>query len=342
MANRRKMSDTFDMPLDSSPLRAPSPVRTVPPGGAAQSPQSPGSPSPLQAPVVPRLKRPAEDMSQFAGEVSRAHKLKKEDHEALIGFLQYLGRGEQLVSLAGQLLAIAHRQSLIQPAAKEWKVPKKLMDKLTTQAGPLMVDPSIPAYRDTKIGPTKLLTDMVLVNPSWGFGTELRDEKHAMDALGTAVSGVLTSRRNLVKNTILGSLGSEPEDPNISVLRPDALNIVDLAQAIIVKLKVKSVPLDIRMCGRIAILRQLVSEGDDTKYWTNVDKQLAGIRASHPDPAKQSKWIKKYVLDPDFQTYGTVDLTSLATGASVHVGRPSTAPPAAADADTSGNNDEDA
>ncbi|KAJ7827690.1 hypothetical protein B0H14DRAFT_3720472 [Mycena olivaceomarginata] len=250
------MSDTFDMPLDSSPLRAPSPVHTVPPGSAAQSPQSPGYPSPLQAPVVPRLKRPAEDMSQFAGEVSRAHKLKKEDHEALIGF-SALGRGEQL----GQLLAIAHRQSLIQPAAKEWKVPKKLM-----APGPLMVDPSIPAYCDTKIGPTKLLTDMVLVNPSWGFGTELRDEKHAMDALGTAVSGVLTSRRNLVKNTILGSLGSEPEDPNISVLRPDAMNVVDLAQAIIVKLKVKSVPLDIRMCGRIAILRQLVSESDDTKY----------------------------------------------------------------------------
>ncbi|KAJ7867355.1 hypothetical protein B0H14DRAFT_3589832, partial [Mycena olivaceomarginata] len=98
------MSDTFDMPLDSSPLRAPSPVRTVPRGSAAQSPQSPGSPSPLQAPVFPRLKRPAEDMSQFAGEVSRAHKLKKEDHEALIGF-SALGRGEQLVSLAGQLLA---------------------------------------------------------------------------------------------------------------------------------------------------------------------------------------------------------------------------------------------
>ncbi|KAJ7870957.1 hypothetical protein B0H14DRAFT_230180 [Mycena olivaceomarginata] len=211
------MSDTFDMPLDSSPLRAPSPVRTVPPGSAAQSPQSPGSPSPLQAPVVSHLKRPAEDMSQFAGEVSRAHKLKKEDHEALIRF-SALRHGEQLVSLAGQLLAIAHRQSLIQPAAKEWKDPKKLMDKLTTQAGPLMVDPSIPAYRDTKIGPTKLLTDMVLVNPSGGFGTELKDEKHAMDALGTVVSGVLTSRRNLVKNTILGSLGSEPEDPMFCIL----------------------------------------------------------------------------------------------------------------------------
>ncbi|KAJ6534895.1 hypothetical protein B0H19DRAFT_1080309 [Mycena capillaripes] len=313
MASRRKMSDMFDMPLDSSPLKAPSPVRAIPPGSAAQSPPSPGSPSPLQAPVVPRLKRPAEDMSQFAGEVSRAHKLMKEDHEALMGF-SALGRGEQMVSLAGQLLAIAHHQSLIQPVAKEWKVLRSSC---------------------------KLLTDLVLANPSWGFGAELKDEKHATDALGTAVSGVLVSRRNLVKNTILGSLGSEPEDPNISVLRPGAMNIVNLAQAILVKLKVKSVPLDIRMCGRIAILRQLVSERDDTKYWTNVDKELAGIRTSYPDPVKQSKWIKKYVLDRDFQTYGAVDLTSLATGASVHVGCPSTAPPAAAQADRSGDENED-
>jgi hypothetical protein len=201
-----------------------------------------------------------------------------------------------------------------------------------------MVDPSIPAYRDTKIGPTKLLTDMVLGNPSWGFGTELKDEKHATDALGSAVSGVLASRRNILKTTILGSLGSEPEDPTISVLRPDALNIVDLAQAILVKLKVNTVPLDIRICGRIAILRQLVSESDDTKYWTNVDTQLAAIRASHPNPVKQSKWIKKYVLDLDFEIYGAVDLTSLATGASVHV---TTAPPAAVQANTSEDDEED-
>jgi hypothetical protein len=32
------------------------------------------------------------------------------------------------------------------------------------------------------------------------------------------------------------------------------MNIVDLAKAILVKLKVKSVPLDIRMCGRVAVL----------------------------------------------------------------------------------------
>ncbi|KAJ7800732.1 hypothetical protein B0H14DRAFT_2898232 [Mycena olivaceomarginata] len=290
-ARRRKMSDLFDMPLDSSPLKPPSPIGTTPPGSTVRSSPTPESPSPPQALVIPRLKRPAEDLSQFAGEVSRAHKLKKEDHEALIGFSS-LGREEKMVSLAGQLLAIAHHQSLIQPAPKEWKVPKMLMDKLSAKAGSLMVDPSIPAYRDTNIGPKKLLLDLVFANPSWGFGVELRDEKYAMDALGSTVSVMLANKRNTVKNVILSSLGSDPENPDADPLRPDAMNIVNLAKAILVKLKVKSVQLNIRICGRVAVLRQLILESDDNKYWASVDKELALVRAKHPDPVLQSRFIK--------------------------------------------------
>ncbi|KAJ6508187.1 hypothetical protein C8R45DRAFT_1207935 [Mycena sanguinolenta] len=335
------MSEIVDMPLDDSPLKAPSLPRTSPPGSRAQSPSSPGTPSPPQAPFVPRLKRPAEDLAQFAGEVSRAHKLKKEDHDALIGF-SALGREEKLVSLAGQLFFIAHHQRLIQPTANEWKVPRKLTDKLNGQAGSLMADPSIPAYRDAKIGPSKLLTDMVFANPSWGFGAELANEKHAVDALGTAISVVMGSKRNIMKNVILGSLGSDPVNPEVNALRPGALNIVELAQAILLKLKVKTVKLDIRMCGRIAVLRQLISENDDIKYWTGVDKELASVRTKHPDPVKQSKFIKKYVLDPDFQTYGVVDLTSLATPFQVPVAGPSTTPRGAAAANRSGADDNSA
>jgi hypothetical protein len=96
-------------------------------------------------------------MSQFAGQVSRVHKLKKEDHKALIRFsavcavyadksqmqmlnhMEQLRREEQLVSLAGQLLTIVHRQSLIQPTAKEWKVPKKLMARFDDHSEPLLL-----------------------------------------------------------------------------------------------------------------------------------------------------------------------------------------------------------
>ncbi|KAJ7358292.1 hypothetical protein DFH08DRAFT_802126 [Mycena albidolilacea] len=327
------MADMFDMPLDSSPLKEPSPRGETPPATATQSPHE--SPSPPQTLVLPRRKRPAEDLTQFAGEVSRAHKLKKEDHDTLIGF-SALERGEQLVSLAGQLLAIAHHQNLIQPAPKEWKVPKKLVDKINSKAASLVADPSIPAYRDAKIGPSKLLIDMIYANPKWGFGAELKDEKHATDSLASVVSMALAGRRNMVKNTILGSLGSDPEEGAATALRPGATNIVDLTAAVLVKLKVKSTQVDVRMCGRIAMLRQLISENDDNKYWGNVDENLASVRAKYPDPVMQSRFIKRYILDLDFQTYGAVDLTSLATP-SVPITGPSTALHAAAVATASGN-----
>ncbi|KAJ6601790.1 hypothetical protein DFH09DRAFT_1069341 [Mycena vulgaris] len=133
----------------------------------------------------------------------------------------------------------------------------------------------------------------------------------------------------MVHAQILVSLGSDPEDPDISVLRPGAMNIADLAEAILATLKVKSITLDIRMCGRIAVLRQLISENDDKKYCGDVDKELASVRAKHPDPVRQSRFIKRYVLDPDFQTYRAVDLTSLATPPAPVAG-PSTAPQTAA------------
>ncbi|KAF8146613.1 hypothetical protein K438DRAFT_502350 [Mycena galopus ATCC 62051] len=154
---------------------------------------------------------------------------------------------------------------------------------------------------------------MVLANPSWGFATELTDKKSAMDSLAGAVSKVLTGKRNIVKYTILGSLGSDPEEGATSPLRPGAMNIVDVATAILEKLKVNSVRLDVRLCGKIAVLRQLISENDDNKYWGDVDKNLASVREKYPDPVRQSRFIKKYVLDPDLKTYGAVDLKSLDT-----------------------------
>jgi hypothetical protein len=77
------MADLLDMPLDSSPLKAPSPRVTTP--QYDMPPLRPESPSPPQVSILQR-KRPAEDLTQYAGEVARANKLKKEDHNALAGF----------------------------------------------------------------------------------------------------------------------------------------------------------------------------------------------------------------------------------------------------------------
>jgi hypothetical protein len=82
-----------------------------------------------------------------------------------------------------------------------------------------MLDPSIPAYRNEKIGAVKLLTvrnlpscrfcslrlsqDLITTNGvSWGFADEMKDDRHQMKAVKDEAGGALTTRRNGIKNTV--------------------------------------------------------------------------------------------------------------------------------------------
>ncbi|KAJ6583374.1 hypothetical protein DFH09DRAFT_1308896 [Mycena vulgaris] len=296
--------EMIDLPLDSSPLKPPTPTQSSTP----PMPQSPGSPSPIAGALRrAQNKRPAEDMAQYAEEISRSHKFAKGEHDELVGFAGS-GRSEQLIFIAGQLLSLAQHQRLLQPPDEIWALPKKLEDKIKSKGSILLTDSSIPAYRDDKIGPGKLLMDFVIANPSWGLGTELQQEQYAVSAVATKISKVLTTQRNTIKTAITKSLGSDP--PAGTTLRLGALDVVKLTAIILSKLKVKA-KVDLPMCGRVAILRKLISEKDDNKYWGQVDIKLASIRDKHTDPRKQSKFIKKYILDPDCAAYGQVDLKSL-------------------------------
>lgn len=127
--------EMLQMPLNPSPVKDLSPQ--LPPVASA-----PASPSPQTSGALPlqRRKHPAEDMSQLAEDVSRDHKLTKNDHDALVGFSKVcalpilcilissvqLGQVEQAISMMGSLLALGHRQRLLQPADTAWVVPKCL------------------------------------------------------------------------------------------------------------------------------------------------------------------------------------------------------------------------
>ncbi|KAJ7936173.1 hypothetical protein B0H13DRAFT_2303892 [Mycena leptocephala] len=129
--------DMMHLPLDSSPLKAPSVTNSPLPSTVSISSlrESP-TPLPTNA-LVARRKRPVEDMTQYAGDVARVHKLVKADHDELTSFskptLTYtcwcsyqLERAEQGITMMGHILALKHQQSLIQPAEVAWVVPKKL------------------------------------------------------------------------------------------------------------------------------------------------------------------------------------------------------------------------
>ncbi|KAJ7354127.1 hypothetical protein DFH08DRAFT_984407 [Mycena albidolilacea] len=329
--------DMMHLPLDSSPLKAPSVIDSPLPRTVSISPLR-ESPTPLPtSTLVARRKRPVEDMTQYAGDVARVHKLVKVDHDELTSFSN-LGCAEQAITMMGHILALKHQQSLIQPAEVAWVVPKRLHTKIDEHAAVLIADASIPAYRNDKIGPGKLLMDIVLANPGWGFSAHMKLEKDAMDTLSSEISRVLTGKRNLVKAAIRTSLGSPPLAGQTS--RPGSLDIVELSNLIISKLKVR-VKVDLRLCGRVAVLRKLITETTDAKYWGAVDTKLADVRATHPDPAKQSKWIKVRILDLDLVQYKHVDLKDLASGPvvpAVPVAGPSTLPTASHDDDDDDNN----
>ncbi|KAJ7022963.1 hypothetical protein C8F04DRAFT_1272030 [Mycena alexandri] len=232
--------DLIDSPLDSSALKAASPRPVATPGSPAASETD--TPSPSATAIAPQFrlhKRPAEDMSQFAEEVSRDHKLPKLEHDKLLKFAK-LKPAEQIISLTGHILAIAQHQKLIQPADGTFKVGARLMDKIKAKSAIFIADSTILAYLDDKIG-DGMFFDQVLSHPDWGF--KLKDEKYAMDILNTTIS--------LACIAVLSSLGTVP---TVGTLRSGALNVVDLTRAILFKLKFDANLVDVRMCGRVAIL----------------------------------------------------------------------------------------
>ncbi|KAJ7851349.1 hypothetical protein B0H13DRAFT_2360188 [Mycena leptocephala] len=139
------------------------------------------------------------------------------------------------------------------------------------------------------------LEEAELLAPSWSFNIFMAMQS-VLILTATALSLPLPeSHLRRIKNVwarrILGSLGSDPAEG--ATLRPGVLNIVQLAAVIFEKLKLKSLSIqpDLRTCGRGAVLRKLISEKNDSKYWGNVDKKLANVRDKHPDPGQQSKFV---------------------------------------------------
>ncbi|KAJ6552359.1 hypothetical protein B0H10DRAFT_1261808 [Mycena sp. CBHHK59/15] len=290
MPPRLSMAAMMDMPIDSSPLG-------ISPTAALYRPTG-------------RRKRPAQDMTQFAEDFGRAHKLVKSDHDELLVFVK-ADRSEQMITITGHLLILRQNLSALQPPDTVYTLPLCLKNKIDEKAFVLLMDWSLLAYCNERIGAPKLLMDLVEANPGWGFVGDVRTEKNKYDVVGTFASKCLTLRRNNIKSLVKNSCGSDPEDPNVT-LRPDTLNIVELTNLLLKQYKKTGlVTIDAPLCGRVAILCQLISENDDSKYWQTVDSQLADLRAKYPDNKVLSKFIKRKILDADFALYGRVNLKQL-------------------------------
>ncbi|KAJ7165401.1 hypothetical protein C8R46DRAFT_1220534 [Mycena filopes] len=308
------------VPMDSSPIQAPSHLEDSDPTDLTLPlPRSPlpamnltDSVSPLDPPPhLARHKRPARDMTQFADETARAQKLSKTETADLRTFAK-MEHQEQLIALAGQLFILQRTLRGIQPADAVWPVPTSLKKRIEEHVGVFMMDSSIAAYRNEDIGAPKLLLDLLIANPSWGYTTDLRSDPSKVDVVDGCIGRVFITARNNFKNILKKSCGSASEDDETK--RIGGSNIVTLTENLLKHFKLHKnnrVALNVALCGRIALLRQLVLEKDDNSYWTTVDNYLLELRTNYPDKVQYSRFIKRMVLNVDFELYGQVTLDGL-------------------------------
>jgi hypothetical protein len=104
----------------------------------------------------------------------------------------------------------------------------------------------------------------------------MKGDRDQMKAVKDDIGGALTSRRNRVKHTvcngqwltacidscllqILGSHGSDPAPGQ--TLRSDALNIVELTEALISQQTLITLKIDVALCRRVALLVRPYSYG---------------------------------------------------------------------------------
>ncbi|KAJ7165292.1 hypothetical protein C8R46DRAFT_1035888 [Mycena filopes] len=258
--------------------------------------------SPLDPPPhLARHKRPARDMTQFTDETALAQKLSKTETADLRTFAK-MEYPEQLIALAGQLFILQWNVRGIQPANAVWPVPMSLKKQIEEHVGVFMLDSSIAAYRNEDIGAPKLLLDLLIANPSWGYTTDLRSDPSKFDVVDGCIGRVFITARNNFKNILKKSCGSASEDDETK--RIGGSNIVTLTENLLKHFKLHK-----NNC--VALNRQLVLEKDDNSYWTTVDNYLLELRTNYPDKVQYSRFIKHMVLNVDFELYGQVTLDGL-------------------------------
>ncbi|KAJ7862464.1 hypothetical protein B0H14DRAFT_3612582 [Mycena olivaceomarginata] len=114
-----------------------------------------------------------------------------------------------------------------------------------------------------------------------------------------AVQDALTQRRSKIKKSIRGSL--KPNKDGGYAPKEDHLNIFDLTQNIV---KGTQCAVNVVLCARIALMRKVYRKHPGVKFWDELDKRLAKIRAEAKGDMKQVTRAFRHILTEDQDTHG--------------------------------------
>ncbi|KAF8147461.1 hypothetical protein K438DRAFT_1626254, partial [Mycena galopus ATCC 62051] len=109
----------------------------------------------------------------------------------------------------------------------------------------------------------------------------------------------LTQRRGKIKKLLRASL--KPDENGVYAPDTEHQNIYDLAQAIV---KDTQCAVNVVLCARIALMRQVYLVCPGTKTWDKLDERLAEIRANAKGDAKRITRAFRHVLTQDQDKHG--------------------------------------
>ncbi|KAJ7807469.1 hypothetical protein B0H14DRAFT_3152450 [Mycena olivaceomarginata] len=279
--------------------------------GLNQSSASPRSSSPLAGRSSRNpLKRPAENMEQYADSLINKKHLKTASGQDLKDFSRLTG-AQQSISIYALLLKNRETLESITPSEAVHHISTALEGRIERAAFLIIVDPATPCYVHKGV-PINRVIDYL---GKHGLTPDIKNDKSKFPVYQKRSGLRLTHYRNVTKDLIGASRGTS-RDPGETVppgqaTRKDAVNILELTQNILL-LGSKAIPdakLSLALVARVAWLRW-VYETILAKSGPGAPNTGTGLTRASPICASRKTGLGRFLND-DFALYGTVFVEDL-------------------------------
>ncbi|TDL14233.1 hypothetical protein BD410DRAFT_846223 [Rickenella mellea] len=209
------------------------------------------------------------DLEQYVDAIAAAKKLKTDQAFELRRFSKASVEEREVLQYAVLLQVRDTANTRSNEGVTAFRIPnelKKNIDKYTMQ---ILLSPVLLAYWGET--PVNILLMLIKKN-MWGLTERDKEDASRWQVVCSAVRNQIVQRRSDIKGHISKSL--RLDNPLCR-----SLTIVELATGLSTMVKTSEITVTVEMLARIALLRSVLEERTDDKYWQIVDKALREVRA---------------------------------------------------------------
>ncbi|KAJ7815103.1 hypothetical protein B0H14DRAFT_2603720 [Mycena olivaceomarginata] len=200
------------------------------------------------------------------------------------------------VKLLANLFAFGNELGKLVASKPGFEVSSDLNTNIVKYAPAVLLSSKITIYKGN--GTTNILL-AILKQYRFDMPAGLENIPTDWEKVVEAVQDALTQRRSKIKKSIRASL--KPNKDGGYAPKEDHLNIFDLTQNIV---KGTQCAVNVVLCARIALMRKVYRKHPGVKFWDELDKRLAKIRAEAKGDMKQVTRAFRHILTEDQDTHG--------------------------------------